>query len=145
MVDPGMFSESWMQKAANLRHQSDVRLARAMSKPHDTNELNAARAERTALDQQIGALASPGGPRAYGSGCGPNPTGYKHLNELGRGVDNATYQGRRNREITERTHGLGPTTGSHRTSETQHATGHRATPSWAGDTLPAHDYSQRRR
>jgi hypothetical protein len=143
----GQFSTQRLQEAADALEQSAIRLAHAMSNPKDTEELNAARAERTRLEQQLGALAAPGGPRAYGSGCRPNPTGYRDLEGHGEtGANNALYAGPDDYDPgyfgphhyqlkpvgQQATPNIGPT-------------GHKATPSFAGNSLPAHDYSQPRR
>jgi hypothetical protein len=135
--EPGMFSTKRLQQAADALEDARVRYAHAMANPKDTDELNAAQAEIAHLEQQVGALTSPGGPRAYGSGS-PDPKGYRDLGQLGRGVNDPTYTG---------PGGYDPS-GGHKYQkqeshypEGQHPTGNRAEPSWAKDQLPAHDYS----
>jgi hypothetical protein len=117
-----------------------LRLAIAMGNPKDTTELNAARAELTKLEQEVGCFIAPGGPRVYGSGT-PSGGGYRDLAEqLGDRTNNPTYAGSANREIKERTTGgLGPTTAVHNTAPYHGSSGHPHSPRDNG--LPARDYS----
>jgi hypothetical protein len=105
-----------------------------MADAKDTVELNDARAELTRLEQQVGALTSPGGPRAYGSGCSYNATGYRDLHNHGEtGANDVLYSGTARyfkQEHTERHY------------DEAKVTGQRANPSWANDQLPAADHSQ---
>jgi hypothetical protein len=118
-----------------------------MTDPKDTVELNDARAELTRLEQLVGALTTPGGPKVYGSGCSANTSGYRDLHGHGEtGANDVVYSGPKDYPVTER---LGSEhTYQEVTAQYPEASigGTRREPLWGGnDTLPAFDHSQQRR
>jgi hypothetical protein len=139
-----MFSTERQQRAADALEDARIEYAKAMAEPKNTVRLNAASHELTRLEDQLNALVAPAGPKAYGAGCSYNRCGYKDLSELDEDkVNNPTYIGSRNRQIMERTGGIGePTNRSHQVESTQWATGHKRVS--YDDQRPATDHSQGR-
>jgi hypothetical protein len=123
----GMWPNKRLQEFSDACDDARIRVARAMTDPKDTIELNEARAELTRLEQIVGAYTSPGGPRVYGSGCSTNATGYRDLHGFGEtGANDVVYSGAQ-RYFNQQT-------------ETDYdeakVTGQRAKVDWADDQLP---------
>jgi hypothetical protein len=142
-----MWPTKRLQELSDACEDARVDLARAMTDPKDTVELNRARAELTRLEQLVGAFTAAGGPRLYGSGCSGNATGYRDLHGHGEtGVIDPVYSGPKDYPVTERL-------GSEHTYQEVTAqypeasiSGTRREPFWGGDDkLPAFDHSQQRR
>jgi hypothetical protein len=90
----GMWANKRLKDLSDACDDARIRLARAMTDPKDTIELNNARAELTRLEQIVGAYTAPGGPRVYGSCCSANATGYRDLHGHGEtGANDVLYQG----------------------------------------------------
>jgi hypothetical protein len=134
MTGSGMWPNQGPQDLANELAAARGRFAVAMANPKDTIELNEAKAELTRLEQEVGAISDK---RAYGAGCDADRRGIRDLHGHGEtGAQDVLYSGTY-RYLNQKT------TEAH--YDEAKVTGQRANPSWAADTLPAHDHSQDRR